>query len=103
MADLINVLANDPLLMDAALERSGCAFRRLMPPERALLPGKEADFLQHFSGFIAVCPQLEHDSQDGDKNRIAIQSRFQVNCGTFSCQNLLLGATDPTQNRSMLQ
>lgn len=73
-----------------------------MPPERALLPGKEADFLQNVSGFIAVCPQLEHDSQDGDKNNIAIQSRFQVNCGTFSCQNLLLGATDPTQSKSML-
>lgn len=51
--------------------------------ERALLPGKEADFLQHVSVVIAVCPQLEHDSQDGFKNNIAVQSRFQVNRGTF--------------------
>lgn len=37
--------------------------------------------------------------------KIGLQFRadFIVNCATFSCQNLLLGATDPTQNRSMLQ
>lgn len=34
MPDLINVLANDPLLMDAALEQSGFSFGQLIPPER---------------------------------------------------------------------
>lgn len=52
--------------MDAALERSGCAFRRHMPPERARLPpGKEADFLHDFQASL----QLERDSQDGDKKK----------------------------------
>lgn len=46
MTDVINVVANDPILMDAASEQTGIAFRQLIPPKRAVLSGENLNVHQ---------------------------------------------------------
>lgn len=51
MTDLITVVANDPVLMDAAPERTGLAFRRLMPPAA---PSSETELRWGFHSFKLI-------------------------------------------------
>lgn len=56
MTDLIVVAANDPILMDAASDRSDFAFRQRIPPERAVLSAANGDsFRTPFGDFTLLC------------------------------------------------